>query len=59
MDFGIMRMLQWERELEIRKQKNGFQRQVPMPAEETPEPERKAPEHAPVSMRQQTSRECA
>jgi hypothetical protein len=59
MDFGIMRMLQWERELEMRKQKNGFQRRAPMPAEEAPGPARKAPEHAPAMARQQTSCECA
>jgi hypothetical protein len=61
MDLGIMRMLQWERELEMRSQRNGFHGEppLPLPAEETPEVAQKGAEKAPALVRQETSCECA
>jgi hypothetical protein len=61
MDFGIVRMLEWEKKLEIRSEKNGFRREAPapLPAEEAPEAERDAPERPAAVIRQKPSCECA
>jgi hypothetical protein len=60
MDFRIMRMLQWEKELEIRSKRDGFRREasLPVPAKEAPKAERETPEPEAAVIRQEPSFEC-